>query len=200
MKTSGSPLTVQKSTLAALQTKKLRLEELREVRMAEIQQLYDELYLLWTRLGVTDEEADDFVELWKGCEPRCIAAYRAELDRMLQIKADNMVIFIAREREDIMALWDALFYADEQRTQFTLFESGELRTRSSRAEGKPLTPTCCCLSLTDMATEEILLAHEMEKHRLLEEKATKEPVLIRLDKYFELLDEMSQLEVGLLFC
>ena len=51
-----------------------------------------------------------------------------------------------------------------------------------------------------MATEEILLAHEMEKHRLLDEKATKEPVLMRLDKYFELLDEMSQLEVGLLFC
>ena len=55
-------------------------------------------------------------------------------------------------------------------------------------------------SRSDMATEEILLAHEMEKHRLLEEKATKEPVLMRLDKYFELLDEMSQLEVGLLFC
>ena len=137
MKASGSPLTVQKSTLAALQTKKLRLEELREVRMAEIQQLYDELYLLWTRLGVTDEEADDFVELWKGCEPRCIAAYRAELDRMLQIKADNMVIFIAREREDIMALWDALFYADDQKAQCTLFESGKLRPRTSPGRTAP---------------------------------------------------------------
>ena len=135
--TSNGSLTVQESTLAALQTKKLKLEGLREVRMAEIQQLYDELYLLWTRLGVTDEEADDFVELWKGCEPRCIAAYRAELDRMLQIKADNMVIFIAREREDIMALWDALFYVDDQKAQFTLFESGELRPRSSRGRTAP---------------------------------------------------------------
>ncbi|CAA3032878.1 Hypothetical predicted protein, partial [Olea europaea subsp. europaea] len=164
------PLSARYDTIQSLQAKKTTLETLRETRMLEIQNLYDELYTLWTKLGITEEEADDFVELWKGCEERCIVAYRAELARMLQVKAENMVVFISREREDIATLWDALFYPDSERARFPLFDS-------------------------DMATEEVLLAHEMEKHRLMEERSTKEPVLIRLAKYFELLDEIGQLEV-----
>jgi protein regulator of cytokinesis 1 len=46
-----------------------------------------------------------------------------------------------------------------------------------------------------MATEEVLLAHEMEKRQLQEDKASKQPVLSRLAKYFEILDEITQLEV-----
>jgi protein regulator of cytokinesis 1 len=92
--------------------------------MNEIQALYDELYLLWNRLGVSDEEADEFVELWKGCEEKCIEAYKAELARMHQVKAENMVIFIAKEREEIVALWDALFFSDAERANFPLMESG----------------------------------------------------------------------------
>jgi pantothenate kinase-related protein Tda10 len=46
-----------------------------------------------------------------------------------------------------------------------------------------------------MATEEVLLAHEMEKRQLQEDKASKQPVLSRLAKYFEILDEIAQLEV-----
>lgn len=53
----------------------------------------------------------------------------------------------------------------------------------------------------EMATEEVLLAHEMEKNRLIQEHEHKAPVLAKLTKYFELLDEMAQLEVSTrLFC
>ena len=48
-----------------------------------------------------------------------------------------------------------------------------------------------------MATEEVLLKHEMEKQRLLEEKQRKNAVLQRLTRYFELHDEMRELEVSL---
>lgn len=44
---------------------------------------------------------------------------------MLQVKADNMAIFIQREREDIVSLWDALYYADEERARFHVIASGE---------------------------------------------------------------------------
>lgn len=91
---------------------------------------------------------------------------------MLEIKAQHTGVFIQNERQEIAGLWDALFYCEEQRSQFALLDS-------------------------DMATEEVLLAHEMEKKRLLEEKASKEPVLHRMSKYFELLDEMRELEVRL---
>lgn len=43
---------------------------------------------------------------------------------MLQVKADNMAIFIHREREDIASLWDALYYSDEERGRFALMEAG----------------------------------------------------------------------------
>lgn len=43
---------------------------------------------------------------------------------MLQVKADNMVIFIAKEREEIAERWNALFYSDEERARFALFDSG----------------------------------------------------------------------------
>ena len=50
--------------------------------------------------------------------------YEQELARMMQVKADNMAIFIQREREDIASLWDALYYSDVQRGNFTLMDTG----------------------------------------------------------------------------
>lgn len=47
----------------------------------------------------------------------------------------------------------------------------------------------------DLNTEEVLAEHEAEKQRLNDEKETKTPILTRLRKYFELLDEAAQLEV-----
>ena len=67
-------LTPTVDVLSALEKRKAELEGQRETRMQEIQTLYDALYPLWTKLGVSDAEADEFVEVWKGCEPRCIDA------------------------------------------------------------------------------------------------------------------------------
>ena len=50
---------------------------------------------------------------------------------MLQIKADNMVVFIAKEKEEIVSLWDALFYSEEERSRFGLFNSGAIRNMLS---------------------------------------------------------------------
>lgn len=62
------------TTIQLLSNKRAALEIEREKRMQRIQDLYDQLYPLWSRLGVSDDEADDFVEVWKGCEHRCIEA------------------------------------------------------------------------------------------------------------------------------
>lgn len=47
---------------------------------------------------------------------------------MLRIKAENMAVFIAKEREEIVALWDALYYSEEQRACFTAMDSGESKS------------------------------------------------------------------------
>lgn len=72
---TGTPLLKPDSTtIASLSARKAALENEREQRMLKIQDLYDQLFPLWPRLGVSDEEADEFVEVWKGCERRCIEA------------------------------------------------------------------------------------------------------------------------------
>lgn len=55
--------------------------------------------------------------------------YEAELERMQQVKAENMAMFIQREREDIINLWDELYYSEDERASFDLLHCGEsLRT------------------------------------------------------------------------
>lgn len=50
---------------------------------------------------------------------------------------------------------------------------------------------CSC---ADLSNEELLLAHEIEKRKLLEERQNKTNILSKLTKYFALLEEMRQLE------
>jgi hypothetical protein len=48
---------------------------------------------------------------------------------------------------------------------------------------------------TETASEETLLLHELEKKRLLEQRADKAPILKLLRRYLTLLEEMLELEV-----
>ncbi|KAL7004320.1 Microtubule bundling protein [Cystobasidiomycetes sp. EMM_F5] len=169
---SSTPkLTASRADTDRLENYKSELEAERDKRMLQIQTIYDELYLLWTRLGVSEDDADEFVEMWKGTEQKCIDAYRAELCRMLDVKAEHMGIFIQNEQQEIIALWEELFYADTDRARFPLMQA-------------------------ESASEDILIAHELERKRLVEEKQSKEPILRHLSRYFELLDEMQQLEAN----
>lgn len=68
------PLHASHANLLALQEKKKALEDEQSRRMDEIQELYDELCTMWQKLGVPEEEMDEFVEVWKGTEQRCIDA------------------------------------------------------------------------------------------------------------------------------
>lgn len=90
---------------------------------------------------------------------------------MLDVKAEHMGIFIQNEQQEIIALWEELFYADTDRARFPLMQA-------------------------ESASEDILIAHELERKRLVEEKQSKEPILRHLSRYFELLDEMQQLEAN----
>lgn len=70
----STTLPMSSQWLQALADRRLELEKERDQRTQRIQELYDQIYPLWTRLGITEEVADDFIETWKGCEMRCIAA------------------------------------------------------------------------------------------------------------------------------
>lgn len=82
-----TPMTSRHDSITALTGREQALQRELVEREAEIQKLYDELYILWTRLGVSDEEADSFVEAWAGTQQRCIDAVGlpATINRLLTI-------------------------------------------------------------------------------------------------------------------
>ncbi|KAG8796120.1 hypothetical protein FRC17_008028, partial [Serendipita sp. 399] len=69
---------------------KADLEEEKIRREAHIQTLYDQLEVLWKRMGITDEDIDDFVELNRGSSTENVRAYELELERMLEMKREKM--------------------------------------------------------------------------------------------------------------
>ncbi len=73
-----------------------------------IQDLYDELSELWAKFDVPEEEMDAFVMDHRGSTMDVIEAYQAELEKMKQLKAQHMSLFITKTRERIATLWDSL--------------------------------------------------------------------------------------------
>ncbi len=101
------------------------LEETKRRREAHIQAMFDELEGLWNRLGVSDADMDAFVEAHRGSTEETVREYEEELERMLEIKREQMGSFVASAREEITKLWDDLLVGEEERADFAPFADGE---------------------------------------------------------------------------
>ena len=180
------PLAPTTEMLAKVSAKLQWLEAEKDHRNGLVQTTYDQLYVLWTMLGVTEAEMDDFVNGWMGSTADVIQAYRSELDRMLVLKRSNLSAFIQRERTALTTLWDTLYLSFPARLEgFPPFAINVSPT---------LCPTTGAELLNDNVSEELLLAHEHERVRLEAEVAAMGPVLTRLGKYFAVVEEMRELE------
>lgn len=102
-----------------------QLEDEKSRREAHIQTIFDQLDTLWKRLGISDGDIDEFIELNRGSTLQTIRAYENELEHMQQIKREKMSIFIKSAREEIEKLWEDLMYGDVEREAFTAFYDGE---------------------------------------------------------------------------
>jgi protein regulator of cytokinesis 1 len=111
---------------------------------------------------------------------------------MLAVKAENMAFFISKEREDIVALWDELYLGEAEREAFLAFHTG------TSLRNYPEFPNLTT-NYIESASEETLLLHELEKKRLFEQRAHRAPILKLLHRYFDLLQEMADLEVQYCF-
>ncbi|SNX83173.1 related to ASE1 - mitotic spindle midzone localized MAP family member [Melanopsichium pennsylvanicum] len=158
------------------------LEAEKQRREMLIQELYDELSELWAKFDVPEEEMDAFVMDHRGSTKQVIQAYQAELEKMKQLKAQHMSLFITKTRERIATLWDSLFLTDEEREaafpSFFIDVSGDAGPNMD----EPL------------PTDEILASHEQMIDLLTEQVRVKAPVLKVIGRYKELLDEARQLD------
>ena len=172
-----SEINLQKAArkLQWLEAEKLRREML-------IQELYDELSELWAKFDVPEEEMDAFVMDHRGSTMEVIGAYQAELEKMKQLKAQHMSLFITKTRERIATLWDSLFLTDQERqASFPPFFI-DVSADADPNLDEPL------------PTDEILASHEQMIDLLTEQVRVKAPVLKVIGRYKELLDEARQLD------
>ncbi|TIA87040.1 hypothetical protein E3P99_03444 [Wallemia hederae] len=138
-------------------------------RENEIQTLYDELSPLWDKLDVGDEDREAFINANMGSTLAVIEAYHQELNRMLELKRENMALFVQRIRGDIEKLWDFIQIGPNERTAFTAFTD-------------------------DSFNDECLAQHEQMLATLQEEKNTKGRILTKVHLYHQVVSEEKQLQ------
>ncbi len=138
--------------------KKLQwLEAEKQRREMLIQELYDELSELWAKFDVPEEEMDAFVMESPRKHNGCHRSVSGELEKMKQLKAQHMSLFITKTRERIATLWDPLFLTDEE-------TRGLLPSLLHRRLGGDADP-----SLDEpLPTDEILASHEQMIDHLTE--------------------------------
>ncbi|OAV89296.1 hypothetical protein PTTG_28741 [Puccinia triticina 1-1 BBBD Race 1] len=159
------------TNLEKVRARQTWLDAERQKREEQIQTWYDELCVLWARLGVPEDEQEQFVESWRGLSEQCVEGYEAELKRMVEAKKEHMVLFVQKERDSIIELWDQMYVAENERANVSIMYS-------------------------DDYSEELLASHEKLKVQLLDDLSDKKVLLNLLNKYFTLLQEAHELEVA----
>ncbi|XP_060770354.1 protein regulator of cytokinesis 1a isoform X2 [Neoarius graeffei] len=96
---------------------------------------------LWERLAIPQEERETLTEHMQCSKKRNIDALRVEVERLEELKMNNIQTVIESLRAEIEILWEKCFYSLDQRQAFTAHHS-------------------------DNFTEELLTMHEQEKQKL----------------------------------
>ncbi|CAE7185344.1 unnamed protein product [Rhizoctonia solani] len=137
-------------------------------REQRIQDLYNQLAPLWTRLDIPEDQVEAFIEQNQGCSEKSVMAYEAELKRAKALKSEQMVAFVAHVRSELTQLWDALMMSPEERAEFACFWDDE-------------------------PSEDLLTRHEDEAARLRGELASKHALLAKAQKWESIVGEQRAL-------
>ncbi|XP_065183072.1 protein regulator of cytokinesis 1-like [Sycon ciliatum] len=116
-----------------------------EFQVAERNQVAEDLRCrlapLWDRLQVDENDRASFLSRHQGCKASIVQALRHEVERLEEIRRQNIGTFITSVRQEIHLLWDQCQFGSKQRQTF-----------------RP--------AYSDDFTEELLTLHEAELVRL----------------------------------
>ncbi|OCF38366.1 hypothetical protein I317_07862 [Kwoniella heveanensis CBS 569] len=141
----------------------------KEQHEARIQELYNLVEPLWTRLEVDQETMDLFVEMNRGSGEGTIAAYEAEYERLLELRRASLSSFIENTRKEIDVLQTELMLSEDEKAEFGAF-------------------------IDDDYSEELLHQHEQEIERLREEIESKSSLLPKVREWHALVRDEEELE------
>ncbi|KAL8952818.1 MAG: hypothetical protein Q9222_001290 [Ikaeria aurantiellina] len=154
--------------MQSLQAKRDRLLEEKRSRERKLKELKVVVEALWDRLGVEDPERKKFLVQNRGCGLRVINEFEAELDRLNELKRQNLHLFVEDARYKLQALWDELYFSEEEMLEFTP-------------------------AFSDVYSDALLSSHEGEISRLEALKEQRAPTLQLIEKHKSLIKDREDL-------
>lgn len=129
---SPEQLGLHENDMANLQRRKDKLGEEKRGREKRIQQIRGEVESLWDRLSVDAHERKAFLAGNRGCGLRSINDLEAELARLNELKRQNLHLFVEDARSKLQALWDELYFSEDEAVEFTPMFCGKQSVVESR--------------------------------------------------------------------
>lgn len=151
-----------------LEKRRDRLIEEKCARERKLKELKATVEALWVLLGVEESDRKHFVSGNRGCGLRVINEFEAELDRLNELKRQNLHLFIEDARYKLQDLWDGLYFSEEEMLEFTP-------------------------AFSDVPSDALLSAHEAEIERLEALKEQRAPTLQLIDKHRSLIRDRDEL-------
>lgn len=137
-------------------------------RVTQLNALRDEVYGLWDKLRIDDEERAEFLKEHAGIAGSDIIGFEEELERLHQMKKEHLNIFVEDARCRLQELWDGLFFSEEEMLEFTP-------------------------AFSDAYSDALLEAHEAEIARLEVIKEDRQHLLNMVAKHLALIHDRDQL-------
>lgn len=165
---SPEQLGLHESDLARLTSRRDKLAEEKRNRERRVKELKQTVEGLWDRLGVEELDRKRFLAGVRGCGLRVINEFEAELDRLNELKRQNLHLFVEDARYKLQELWDTLYFSEEEMLDFTP-------------------------AFSDVYSDALLSSHEAEIARLEALKEQRLPTLQLIEKHRQLVQEREEL-------
>lgn len=161
-------LGLHENDIQRLQAKRDRLVEEKRGRERKLKELKSTVEGLWDRLGVEEADRKRFVAGNRGCGLRAINEFEAELDRLNELKRQNLHLFVEDARYKLQELWDGLYFSEEEMLEFAP-------------------------AFSDVYSDALLSAHEAEISRLKALKEQRAPTLQLIEMHRSLVKDRDDL-------
>lgn len=119
-------LGLHQTEIDQLKARRDRLVDEKRLREKKLKDLKTTVEGLWDRLGVEEQDRKAFLASTRGCGLRAINDMEDELSRLNELKRQNLHLFVEDARNKLQALWDELYFSEEEAVEFTPMFCGTL--------------------------------------------------------------------------
>lgn len=165
---SPEQLGLHKTDIDRLKSKHEKLSADKKQREKRLKDLKTTVEGLWDRLGVEEPDRRAFLAANRGCGMRALNEFEEELDRLNELKRQNLGLFVEDARVRLQELWDGLFFSEEEMLDFTP-------------------------AFSDVYSDALLSAHEAEIDRLQVLQEQRAPILSIIEKHRSLINDRDAL-------